>query len=230
MGCKSLCGARHAIMGRESQAMPGFNPLDTGSLTKIFVNELAACPSVALPKVDPSAVRGAGLYALYYSGELKLYRKVSSARCDWPIYLGSAMPTGGRTGNVRRQRKSPILDRLNRHRESIASTKLNSSYFHARWFEVDEPFIILGEILLLRFYRPLWNATLPGFGNKVVGGPRSSGKVSRWDTLHPGRAGGATAPGAQRTVIVQEIQAHLAQFPPGWSQTTAGAVAATSSP
>lgn len=209
--------------------MPAFNPLDTNALTKVFANELTSRPALVLPEIDPGTVEGPGLYALYYSGDFKLYESVAEAGSSWPIYLGSALPSGSRTGRVRKAGKSPILERLERHAQSVASAKnLDEWQFQARWFDVDEPFIILGEILLLRFYRPLWNSTVAGFGAKVVGGRRTEGRMSKWDTLHPGREGMGTAPGATATKIEEEVMAHLSEFPPGWSLKTPGAAHAAS--
>lgn len=209
--------------------VPTFNPLDKNALTKVFANELTSRPAVVLPEVDPATVEGPGLYALYYSGDFKPYGAVAEAGTGWPIYLGSALPSGSRTGRVRKARKPPILDRLERHAASLISARnLDEWQFQARWFEVDEPFIILGEILLLRFYRPLWNSTVAGFGAKVVGGRRTGGRMSNWDTLHPGREGMGTAPGATVAKIEEEVAAHLSEFPPGWSLTTPGATHAAS--
>jgi len=201
--------------------MPAFNPLDTSALTKVFVNELMSRPCVVLPDVDPTTVEGPGLYGLYYSGRFRLYAPLAKAGCDWPIYIGSAMPSGSRTGRVRSGGKPPLLERLERHAASVTyAANLEERRFHARWFEVDEPFIILGEILLLRFYRPLWNATLAGFGAKVVGGRRTGGRKSRWDTLHPGRPGTGEAPGAPLLQIEKEVRAYLKEYPPRWSLRT----------
>lgn len=209
--------------------MTAFNPLDTDSLTKVFVNELTSRPPVALPEVDPESVKGPGLYALYYSGAFSLYKPLADAGTEWPIYLGSAMPAGSRTGQVRTGGKSKILERLERHTESVTyAENLEEGRFSARWMEVDEPFIILGEILLLRFYRPLWNANLPGFGNKVVGSERTTGKTSQWDTMHPGRPGSGTAPGRDIALIKKDLEKHLAVFPPGFSISTRGSAHAAS--
>jgi hypothetical protein len=203
--------------------MTGFNPLDTSALTKVFVNELTSRPPIVLPEVNPAIVRGPGLYALYYSGTFEPYSRVASAGTGWPIYLGSAMPPGSGTGRIHRIRKSPILERLERHAKSVtAAENLEEWEFKARWFEVDEPFIILGEILLVRFYRPLWNSAVRGFGNKNVGGKRTGGRMSNWDTLHPGRAGTGTSPGASVHQIEDEVATHLAEFPPNWSLTSLG--------
>jgi hypothetical protein len=213
----------------EVSAVSAFNPLDTNALTKVFANEMTSRPAVVLPEVHPSAVQGPGLYALYYSGDFELYEPVAEAGTEWPIYLGSALPSGSRTGRVRKVQKPPILDRLERHAHSVTSAKnLEEGRFRARWFEVDEPFIILGEILLLRFYRPLWNSTVAGFGAKVVGGRRTGGRMSNWDTLHPGREGMGTARGATVAKIEEEVARHLSEFPPGWSITTPGAAHAAS--
>lgn len=207
--------------------MTAFNPLDTSALTKVFANELTSRPAIVLPELDPATVEGPGLYALYYSGDFEPYGPLASAGTEWPIYLGSAMPRGSRTGQVRTGGKSPILDRLQRHAESItAALNLEEEKFRARWFEVDEPFIYLGETLLLRLYRPLWNAKVSGFGAKVVGGKRTTGRTSDWDTLHPGRQGRGTAPGATVKKVETEAEAHLAKFPPGWSLDSASTAAA----
>lgn len=209
--------------------MSAFNPLDTNALTKVFVNEMTSRLAVVLSEVDPATVEGPGLYALYYSGDFRSYEPVAEAGTGWPIYLGSALPSGSRTGRIRKVRKSPILDRLERHARSVASANnLEEGHFRARWFEVDEPFIILGEILLLRFYRPLWNSTVAGFGAKVVGEPRIGGRRSNWDTLHPGREGMGTARGATVAKIEEEVAKHLSEFPPNWSLTTPGSAHAAS--
>jgi hypothetical protein len=203
--------------------MASFNPLDTSSLTKIFVNELTSRPAIVLPEINPQTVEGPGLYALYYSGSFGPYDRVASAGTGWPIYLGSALPPGSGTGQVRKARKSPILERLERHTKSVAlAANLEEWEFKARWFEVDEPFIILGEILLVRFYRPLWNSTVRGFGSKMVGEKRTGGRTSKWDTLHPGRGGTGTSPGASVDRVEDEVAAHLAEFPPNWSLTSLG--------
>jgi Eco29kI restriction endonuclease len=209
--------------------MGAFNPLDTDALTKVFVNELTSRPAVALPELDPTSVQGPGLYALYYTGAFGLYRSLAKAGTEWPIYLGSAMPSGSRTGRVRTGGKSPILDRLERHTESITHAEnLEEGRFHARWLEVDEPFIILGEILLMRLYRPLWNSTLSGFGAKVVGRERTTGRVSQWDTVHPGRPGRGTTPGKTLGLIEIDVEKHLSEFPPGWSLSTPSSAHAAS--
>jgi hypothetical protein len=198
--------------------MPGFNPLDTEALTRAFIAELTTRDCVPLPKVRRENVSGTGLYALYYSGDFDIYQPISLDGCGWPIYLGSALPRGGRTGEVRELSPGamqPLYDRLGRHFKSVMyAENLEEDRFSARWLAVDEPFIILGEILLLRWYRPLWNAKVSGFGSKVVGGQRTTGRRSRWDTLHPGRSGTGQREGRDVEVIRAEVRDHLANFPP----------------
>lgn len=209
--------------------MTTFNPLNTDALTKAFVIELTSRPAVALPKLDPGAIEGPGLYALYYSGAFSHYRSLAKAGTKWPIYLGSAMPAGSRTGKIRTGGKPPILDRLERHRESVTyADNLEEGKFKFRWLTVDEPFIILGEILLMRLYRPLWNSTLSGFGAKVVGVKRTTGKISQWDTMHPGRPGRGTTPGRALDLIEKDVEKHLSEFPPGWSDSLPGSARAAS--
>jgi hypothetical protein len=76
-----------------------------------------------------------------------------------------------------------------------------------RWFP-------LGESLLIRQFRPLWNVVVEGFGNNPTGGPREGQKRSPWDTLHPGRTGVGQA--TEETIkreqhLREKIDKHLKQ-------------------
>lgn len=52
---------------------------------------------------------------------------------------------------------------------------------------MNDAYIGLAESVLITLFRPAWNGM--GFGSKVVGKFRTTGKVSLWDSLHPGREG-----------------------------------------
>lgn len=43
------------------------------------------------------------------------------------------------------------------------------------------------EAALIRFYTPIWNNTIDGFGNHTPGKGRFQQAKSDWDVLHPGR-------------------------------------------
>ena len=43
------------------------------------------------------------------------------------------------------------------------------------------------EAALIRYYEPIWNHTIDGFGNHTPGKGRFNQAKSDWDVLHPGR-------------------------------------------
>ncbi|MBX9460344.1 MAG: Eco29kI family restriction endonuclease [Brevundimonas sp.] len=137
---------------------------------------------------------GAGVYALYYAGDLDLYAPVSrtmSTHQPVPVYVGKAIPPGGRAGEPRDESRpvNSLAGRLRRHARSIdAAEDLQSSEFWVRYLPIDDVWISLGENMLIRTFRPVWNRVAPGFGNNPLGGGRLMQKLSPWDVLHPGRA------------------------------------------
>ncbi len=178
-------------------------------------------PCEALP---PERFEGAGIYALYYQGDFEAYRPVALASCEWPIYVGRAMPAGGRTGLVGLD-ASPgrkLYERLRQHHNSVKTVKsLDERDFRCRYLVVDDIWIPLAERLLIGHYRPLWNGVVDGFGIHAPGGTpggttgRAGQQKSAWDTLHPGRA---FAKGRPTRVKAAEIRAritrHLEAHPP----------------
>ncbi len=181
----------------------GFNPLDKEALADTFVRMLTEQHCVPIGafysgrNATPSGqygkevVQGAGIYGLYYHGNFPDYQPLALAGCQWPIYIGKAEAPGSRKGDdwtPSPTRKGPLLDRLTLHKASIEwAGNLDLDDFRARWLAVDEAFIVTAEVLLVKRYRPLWNAQVDGFGSKAVGGPRQQGFTSKWDTLHAGR-------------------------------------------
>lgn len=199
------------------EAQTPFNPLDKRNLAETIAIAINRAPVQPLP---PTRFRANGLYFLYYTGPFEAYAalvKLNAGRYDWPIYIGKGMPSGIRKGagdgSGNGVRKGGIQARLGAHQRSIeAAENLKLADFRCRWLAMDEAFIHLGEILLIAKFRPVWNAALDGFGINPVGGPRTAGKRSAWDTVHPGRKGRATAavdPERQRGLI-ETIKEHLA--------------------
>lgn len=169
-----------------------FNPLDRVELGRSVGRALLLSPCEALP---PDRFEGAGIYAIYYQGDFEPYRPVALAGCEWPIYVGRAMPAGGRTGLVGLG-SSPgrkLYERLRQHHNSIKAVKsLDERDFRCRYLVVDDIWIPLAERLLIGHYRPLWNGVVDGFGIHAPGGTpggttgRAGQQKSAWDTLHPG--------------------------------------------
>jgi len=136
---------------------------------------------------------GAGIYVIYYSGEFPAYARLRQANADGPtvpIYVGKAIPSGGRKGSaIFSEIQGRFLhSRIQEHAESVRlASNLHLGDFVARWLVVDDIWIPLGETLIISKFRPVWNLALDGFGNHDPGAGRYNGLRPMWDELHPGR-------------------------------------------
>lgn len=168
-----------------------FNPLGMANLAQSIVTRMLADEPTPLDSVPQFS--GAGLYAIYYNGPFPAYSDLAIVNgSEWkePIYIGKAVPQGGRRGLdlVGNTGTRALSARIRQHAASVrASTNLDISDFVTRWLVVDDIWIPLGESAMIRRHRPLWNAVVDGFGNHDPGKGRHQGMRSRWDTLHPGR-------------------------------------------
>jgi hypothetical protein len=168
-----------------------FNPLALDSLAHSIVTKMAETPSIPIRGIQP--FMGAGIYAIYYHGEFEAYSRLVDAfqhGYDLPIYVGKAVPAGGRRGiDVGVTSRSTALStRIRQHGSSIdAATNLDVLDFTVRWLVLEDIWISLGESALIREKKPVWNSVVDGFGNHDPGSGRRAGQRPRWDTLHPGR-------------------------------------------
>jgi len=169
-----------------------YNPLDKQNLARSIEREIILRDPVPLAASDGAI--GAGVYALYYIGEFLPYDKLRKINIGGafsaPIYVGKAIPGGGRKGGLSgdASKGSAIRRRLAQHSSSIAeTTNLDLADFYVRWLIVDDIWIPLGENALIETFKPLWNRALDGFGNNPAGAGREGQVKSPWDTLHPGR-------------------------------------------
>jgi hypothetical protein len=204
-----------------SAARHAFNPLDRVELGRSVGRALLLSPCETLP---PERFEGAGIYALYYQGGFDAYRPIALADCEWPIYVGRAMPAGGRTGLIGLD-ASPgrkLYERLRQHHNSVkAAENLDEDDFRCRYLVVDDIWIPLAERLLIGHYRPLWNGVVDGFGIHAPGGTpggtvgRAGQQKSAWDTLHPGRSfAKGRAARVSAAQVRKRIAEHLAAHPP----------------
>jgi len=189
-----------------------FNPLAMDNLARSIVMRMMEMDPVPLD--DVPRFNGAGIYAIYYRGSLRTYQALSQVGASVPIYVGKAVPSGGRKGiDIAEPSDTHALaDRLRQHAASIrAATNLDIADFLTRWLVVDDIWIPLGESALLRQYRPVWNAVVDGFGNHDPGRGRINGLRPRWDTLHPGRVWAANYPprGETSSEIEQDVLEYL---------------------
>lgn len=198
-----------------------FNPLDRVELGRSVGRALLLSPCEVLP---PDRFEGVGIYALYYQGAFEPYRPIALAGCEWPIYVGRAMPAGGRTGLVGLD-KAPgrkLYERLRQHYNSAkAAENLDERDFRCRYLVVDDIWIPLAERLLIGHYRPLWNGVVDGFGIHAPGGTpggmagRAGQQKSAWDTLHPGRPFAEGRPvRIHAAQIRKRISGHLTAYAP----------------
>lgn len=171
-----------------------FNPLDKKNLGASVAEAMLNSNAHSLENLKSFV--GAGVYAIYYSGSFSAYRPIAERNKDKekpqvPIYVGKAIPAGGRkgaslTGEVT---SKALFNRLKEHAESIeAAENLSVKDFTCRYLVVDDIWIPLGEALLIAKFSPLWNHYLDGFGNHDPGRGRYEGLRPRWDVLHPGRS------------------------------------------
>ncbi len=170
-----------------------YNPLEKRSLAESIVRAILASP--VKPLTETSQLAGAGVYVIYYLGKLDCYAPVAqknrSGKFGQPIYIGKAIPKGGRKGGLSEDASAKgvaLRDRLGQHLASVGeAANLDAADFHYQSLVVDDIWIPLGENMLIEQYKPVWNRVIDGFGNKDPGQRRKDQYRSPWDMIHPGR-------------------------------------------
>jgi Eco29kI restriction endonuclease len=194
---------------------PLYNPLDKANLGRSVVDALMAAPP--RPLGDLGDIRGAGVYAIYYAGPFAPYAPLAKRNAKspaLPIYIGKAVPSGGRKGLAADDSadSDALLIRLREHADSVAaSSDLDIGDFQCRFLGLDDIWIGLGETLLIQRFNPLWNQVVEGFGNHDPGKGRRKGKRPAWDELHPGRPWARKLAPAKkpRVEILADVARHL---------------------
>lgn len=202
---------------------PGsFNPLEKRRLAESVAKALLERPCELLPPKGP--FDGAGIYAIYYSGDFRPYRSIAGrnlgGKCKLPIYVGKAVPPGARKGGfgLSAAAGDVLRKRLLEHAESIQQAKnLSLEHFRSRYLVAEDIWIPLGEQLLIEWFSPIWNKVIEGFGIHDPGKGRYEQRKSAWDTLHPGRPfAERLKPNPKRAErILEELQAFLKKGPGG---------------
>lgn len=190
-----------------------YDPLDYANLARSCVAQLMGQPIHRLAAVQP--FRGAGVYALFYTGDFPPYAALRSPDATRPIYVGKADPSGGRKGTATgaSATRTELFDRINEHTTSIrAVNNLSEDDFLCRYLAVVPLWIRMVERFLIEEHRPAWNGCLDGFGQHDPGRGRSP-IVSWWDAMHPGREIGLGWTGALRRTRTQaDAEARLRQW------------------
>jgi hypothetical protein len=189
-----------------------FDPLNYHVIADTVVSALLRNPLESLP-VSP-AFTGAGVYLLYYSGQFEPYQPICGT--EVPIYVGRAIPRGGRRGTSALRQIEHTIDpslfnRLREHAQSIdAVENLQLSDFRCRYLVVTQIWIGIAESLLIEKFNPVWNAALDGFGLHDPGKTRYTQRRSDWDTIHPGRSWAPMMqPGRPIEQILSAVRRHF---------------------
>jgi hypothetical protein len=197
-----------------------YNPLDKLNLARSIEAELLKREPVRFS--DLKGMQGAGVYALYYCGDFAPYAQIaernSGGNFTLPIYVGKAIPEGGRRGGISADASvgNALSKRLASHARSIDQVEnLVAKDFVIRLLVVDDIWIPLGENMLIESFKPLWNRAIDGFGNNAPGKNRETQFLSPWDVLHPGRKAFKKAKdsGLTREFLLERIDDHFAGRP-----------------
>lgn len=198
---------------------PPFNPLDKANLGKSVAEALLAQP--VQPLIGLKKFEGSGIYAIYYAGNFPCYAALIQAHeshpFSTPIYVGKAIPKGGRKGgHVEDTKSMSLFARLMQHGKSVIEAEnLDEKDFFCRFLVVDDIWIPLGETLLITKFAPVWNKLVDGFGNHNPGKRRHAGLRPRWDVLHPGRPWAERCQPRSETAdeIARDVSIHLRNSP-----------------
>lgn len=167
-----------------------FDPLAVENVGVTLAVELLQQSTVDFPPSSP--FKGAGVYALYYTGNNPAYAPLvalDGGRCTYPVYIGRAQRENKNQGfNPRPSTKGELYKRITKHFDSVSQAQnIDTTDFRVRYLVLKPAYINLAESVLIMAFRPPWNGM--GLGSNVTGGPRMAGKGSLWDSLHPGRKG-----------------------------------------
>lgn len=193
-----------------------FDPLDYDNLGASIARALDERPVEKL--TDLRTLDGAGIYALYYTGDHPAYAVLAErnreAAGSWALYIGKAEAENARKGDPEQANKpvgAKLFGRIGNHRKSIeAATNLDVDDFQVRALAVAPTWIPLAEVVAIRLHSPVWNVIVDGLGNHDPGRGRYQGMRPRWDTLHPGRAWAPKL--AERPESAADVQQDVIQY------------------
>ena len=163
-------------------------------LIKDTVRFFNGTPVHTLP--PPVRFHGTGVYAIYYTGKSDYYKELyEQNRLEFhqPIYVGKAVPGGWRQARDTKIGSTTfeLFGRLREHGKSVNQAKnLEQSDFSCRFMILEDSanhLIGTVEAALIRYYKPIWNTKIDGFGNHDPGSGRYNQAKSEWDIIHPGR-------------------------------------------
>lgn len=204
-----------------------FDPADPYTAGRLVAVALLAQPRVPLDLISRSY--GAGVYAIYYTGDHPVYAPISGT--ETPIYVGKADPTSG-TAKIPREQGQTLFGRLSDHRKVIRTVEkwaasqllsppehpLHIADFECRRLVTATNAQTYAESHLISLFEPIWNKETRICWGISMHGDTEGRNNSRppWHVLHRGVA---WAMAAKRTdsrpieQIVDDIAAHFAKRP-----------------
>ncbi|WGK69011.1 Eco29kI family restriction endonuclease [Candidatus Haliotispira prima] len=163
---------------------------------------------------------GTGVYAIYYIGNSERYKEIAEknrTEFSLPIYVGKAVPRGWRQARLENESNKKTYElsgRLNEHTRSINQvSNLEIKDFTCRFMILEEntsSLIGTVEAALIRYYKPIWNAQLDGFGNHDPGKGRYNQAKSDWDVIHSGRPWADKCKGDSNSI--DKIKENIVQY------------------
>ena len=196
-----------------------FDPTSPKVIGRIVADTLLLQERESLGNIIRRPFYGAGVYAIYYSGDFASYNPIKGI--DHPIYVGKADPAQLQASTPAAQ-GTRLHTRLKEHGKSILNAaNLELKDFDCRFLVVRSAWIKSAEDILIDWFKPIWNNQIKicyGFGKHGDSAATRKNKRSPWDTLHPGRAWATSAENAPGKLGVKEIEeliaAHFAKYLP----------------
>lgn len=196
--------------------MEQYNPLAYDSLGDAITSAFLQQPLE--PITDFTRRNGSGLYGLYYFGDDPVYELLvnppsaggAGQGLQIPIYVGSSIPRS-RQGFGTDEEDLVVAARLRTHLKSLTQVGL-ADQVKVRYLTLNPAWAILAEAHLIKMFQPVWNVVITGLGNNSPGSGRTGQRLSRWDTMHPGRRPGRDAIVDHAQQIRQQATDHLAEY------------------
>jgi hypothetical protein len=167
----------------------------------------------------PVRFHGTGVYAIYYTGKSGYYQTLyEQNRLEFhqPIYVGKAVPGGWRQARDTKigSLTYELFGRLREHGKSVnQANNLEQENFFCRFMILEDSanhLIGTVEAALIRYYKPIWNTMIDGFGNHDPGSGRYNQAKSEWDIIHPGRLWADKCVGQSSTI--NKVEEKIAEY------------------
>ncbi|MGW4694894.1 Eco29kI family restriction endonuclease [Kitasatospora cineracea] len=187
-----------------------FDPLRPENLVRSVVQRLRAGRVHELAEAA-SWAKKPGIYAIFYTGDNWLYAPVSGSAI--PLYVGAVQSASGAGKAYFKQ--PTVGQRLEEHRRTLEQSRdLDPRDFKFQVLFIDDLFMGATIDELTAEFKPLWNTTIDGFGNRNPGKARRLPR-SKWHELHAGPDSWAAALESRwdREDLMEQVGHHFEAWP-----------------